>query len=152
MPGTDFSIRGKADRIDLLHDGRLVIYDYKTGNPPSKDVLQHYDRQLPIEALMAELGGFEDVPPTLVSHVAHIGLGRTPRTLETHLVETDENDFRTETISRELARLLSSYQKEDKGYPSRRAMEKVRWDGDYDHLARFGEWDETNPPVTARLS
>ena len=32
LPGTKFSLRGKADRIDRLQDGRLVIYDYKTGN------------------------------------------------------------------------------------------------------------------------
>lgn len=151
LPGTEFSIRGKADRIDILNDGRLAIYDYKTGNPPTADQLQHYDRQLPIEALMAELGAFEDIAARPVAHVTHIGLGRTPKNLQTELVESGKNDFRTETISRELALLLSSYHTSTKGYPSRRAMEKLRWDGDYDHLARFGEWDETVSPTTERL-
>ena len=151
LPGTGFSIRGKADRVDLGSDGRLVIYDYKTGNPPSPEQLRYYDRQLPIEALMAELGGFEDLAARPVSHVVHIGLGRKPKVLRTDLTQGDTADFRTVTISAELARLLSSYDDPDKGYPSRRAMEKLRWDGDYDHLARFGEWDETSDANVERL-
>lgn len=151
LPGTGFSIRGKADRIDRLEKGRLVIYDYKTGTPPSAHVVRHFDRQLPIEAVMAELGGFEGLVREKVSHVTHIGLGRTPVQVEMRLDDSGEIDFRTETILGELVALLSGYDNDTKGYPSRRAMEKVRYDGDYDHLARFGEWDETTSPTTESL-
>ena len=151
IPGTRFSIRGKADRIDLLKDGKLVIFDYKTGAPPTLEELRYFDRQLPIEAVMAEHGGFKEVPAAIVSHVTHIGLGRTPKVQETHLEIGDKLDLRTVTIQAELAQLLNSFDSEDKGYPSRRAMEKVRYEGDYDHLARFGEWDETKEPETVRL-
>ena len=151
VPGTRFSIRGKADRIDRLTNGRLVIFDYKTGTPPTRDSLRYFDRQLPVEAVMAENGGFREIPAAVVSHVTHIGLGRTPVVQETYLELGDDLDLRTVTIQGELAQLLNSFDSESKGYPSRRAMEKVRYEGDYDHLARFGEWDETEDPKTVRL-
>ncbi|MFK7903273.1 MAG: double-strand break repair protein AddB, partial [Nitratireductor sp.] len=31
----DFTLRGRADRIDVMHDGTLSIIDYKTGSAPS---------------------------------------------------------------------------------------------------------------------
>ncbi|KKK48239.1 hypothetical protein LCGC14_3147140, partial [marine sediment metagenome] len=37
LPGTGFTLTGKADRIDQRSDGRLLIYDYKTGAPPTPE-------------------------------------------------------------------------------------------------------------------
>ncbi len=33
VPGLNFTLVGKPDRLDLLEDGRLRIVDYKTGAP-----------------------------------------------------------------------------------------------------------------------
>jgi len=33
------------------------------------------------------------------------------------------------------------------GFPSRRAMQGLTYAGDYDHLARHGEWTDTDPAV-----
>jgi len=33
-----------------------------------------------------------------------------------------------------------------------RAMFETRTEGDYDHLARFGEWDGSTPPTPVALS
>ncbi|MEZ5697428.1 MAG: PD-(D/E)XK nuclease family protein, partial [Sphingomonadaceae bacterium] len=53
---------GKADRIDQLPDGSLVIVDYKTGEPPSaRQAGNGYALQLGTTGLMAELGGFDGV-------------------------------------------------------------------------------------------
>ncbi|MXP13905.1 double-strand break repair protein AddB [Altererythrobacter confluentis] len=55
-------IFGKADRIDTLPGGRLVIVDYKTGGPPSaRQVDAGFSLQLGTIGLMAEHGGFDDV-------------------------------------------------------------------------------------------
>ena len=52
-------LTGKADRIDLLPDGKLGIVDYKTGKPPSaRQVKAGYALQLGLLGLIAEHGGF----------------------------------------------------------------------------------------------
>ena len=141
LPGTEFTLTGKADRIDRLKSGGLVIYDYKTGSPPSHADIRRYDRQLVLEAVMAENGAFEGLSGEKVSHVVHLGVGRTPSEQITQL----EDALETVTVQRELALLLSAFLDPDMGYLSRRAMETVRYAGDYDHLARFGEWDASAP-------
>lgn len=52
-------IRGRADRIDKLADGRLAIVDYKTGEGPNnKQVAAGFAMQLGLVGLIAEKGGF----------------------------------------------------------------------------------------------
>ena len=56
----DFTLTARADRIDVGDDGAVVIYDYKTGKlPAQKHVEELYAPQLPLEAAIAEGGGFE---------------------------------------------------------------------------------------------
>ena len=147
VPNTTFKVSGKADRIDLRGDGALLIYDYKTGGLPSKKEVAAFDRQLLIEAVMAEAGAFEGVPSSPVSEVFHVSIGRSPQQGPLKLGE----DYETGTISAQLADLLVSYDNDYQGYISRRIMEKSRFDGDYDHLARFGEWDGTFPSEPEQL-
>ncbi|MXQ08230.1 double-strand break repair protein AddB [Alphaproteobacteria bacterium GH1-50] len=149
--GNGYTIKGKADRIDLLKDGRLAIFDYKAGGPPSAKRMRYFQRQLLIEAVMAKAGGFKDIDPAEVAFVSHLGLDRKHGEDMHELVAGDELDFRTVTISAELSQLVTAFDNPDKGYPSRRAMEELAWDGDYDHLARYGEWDDTKPATKVLL-
>ncbi len=148
VPGTSFMLAGKADRIDRLHSGGLVIYDYKTGTPPGPKDIRQFDRQLVLEAVMAESGAFQDVPAEMVSHVVHVGVGRSPVTRVTELV----NGFETVTVSAEIALLLSTILKPEFGFVSGRAIETRRFEGSYDHLARFGEWDTSQDAVLEALT
>ena len=148
VPGTKVTLVGTADRIDRLADGTLEILDYKTGSPPSIKEVRFFDRQLLIEAVMAEADAFNDLPAGTVGSVMHIGLGSKPVVAPIPMMETVDQDFRTVTVLAELTDLLASYEVQEQGYISRRAMEKVRFEGDYDHLARFGEWDETMSATT----
>jgi len=56
------TLKGKADRIDLMADGRLAIVDYKTGKAPSdKAVAEGFSLQLGLLALIAQAGGFPGI-------------------------------------------------------------------------------------------
>ncbi|MGB3807413.1 MAG: PD-(D/E)XK nuclease family protein [Erythrobacter sp.] len=54
-------VRGRADRIDRLPDGKLAIVDYKTGGPPTAaQVEAGYALQLGLLGLIARDGEFQD--------------------------------------------------------------------------------------------
>ncbi len=62
LPAQRFTLTGRADRIEQLADGGLVILDYKTGTVPSKKLVDlGLAPQLPLEAAMAEAGAFEGI-------------------------------------------------------------------------------------------
>jgi len=55
------TIKGRADRIDRLPEGRLAIVDYKTGGPPSAAMVEKgFALQLGTIGLMAQAGGIRD--------------------------------------------------------------------------------------------
>ncbi len=137
----DFILKAKADRIDRTASGRYVVYDYKTGSLPTKPQLRYFDKQLLLEALMVEEGAFKTLAAGLVEQVSHIGLGAKPK-FEPVAIEPGE----IQQIRAELLELITKFQSENQGYTSRRAMAEMRFAGNFDHLARFGEWDETQAP------
>ncbi|MBN8632940.1 MAG: double-strand break repair protein AddB [Rhodobacterales bacterium] len=146
LPGTDFTLTGKPDRIDRLSDGRLLLIDYKTGDPPSPDQQKHFDKQLLLLAAMAEGGGFKGLGPAEVARVVYVGLKaelkRSEITLEPGAVAE---------VWAEFGRLIASYARAGQGYTARRALVSVRDVSDYDHLSRFGEWEMTDDPVPEDL-
>lgn len=143
LPESDFTLRAKADRIDRLRSGDLVIYDYKTGSIPSPDKIEHFDKQLLLEAMMVEAGAFAGIGAARVDHAAHIGLGSKPGTQTVELVDDSRHRFAPASVRACLAKLIAAYDDPRQGYVSRRAMEQDAFAADYDHLARLGEWDES---------
>ncbi|PIV74785.1 MAG: double-strand break repair protein AddB [Rhodobacteraceae bacterium CG17_big_fil_post_rev_8_21_14_2_50_65_11] len=139
-----FKLRGTADRIDMTPDGQVLIYDYKTGAPPSPDQEKAFNKQLWLEAAMAGLGAFGET--WQATHIAYIGLGAGGKIMPHAVTQAEIAE-----ITAGFGDLLAHYLDEANGFPSRRAMEQVTFEGDYDHLARFGEWDETQTPVIVRV-
>jgi RecB family exonuclease len=133
-----FTLTAKADRIDVAADGRAYIYDYKTGLPPSPSEQRYFDKQLLLEAAMAENGDFEGLGPALVAEAVYLGLGSKPVTVAAPL--QDESPTQVWEAFRAL---IKAYQDPTQGYTARRAMQSDKTPGDYDQLARFGEWDVT---------
>ena len=156
VPGTDVTLRGTADRIDLHEDGTLVVLDYKTGTAPTDKQIRHYDPQVLIEAAMAEAGAFTDLPAREVSHAGHVQLGSPAkwRLFPLRWDDPKEKQVRLDPdeATQMLQRLLQAYADPDKGFQSRRAMETMGYAFDFDHLARYGEWDISDPATPEKLT
>lgn len=141
-----FTLTAKADRIDRTPQGDLILYDYKTGAPPTKDEQTYFDKQLLLEAAMAEKNGFEGIDPVRVADAIYIGLGTQPKDQPAPLLETPADQ-----VWDEFSKLIAQYLEEGKGFTARRAMQSERDEGLYDQLARFGEWDGTDAPTPETL-
>lgn len=137
----DFTLTGRADRIDRDETGALNIYDYKTGTPPTKKQQARFDKQLLIEAAIAEEGGFDEIDPAPVAAAMFIRAGNPGPDVPAPLV-----DEPTAKVLADLRSLIEAYLDEDQGYSARRMLERDTDAGDYDHLARFGEWDRSAHP------
>ena len=142
IPSIATTLEGRADRIDVDAEARVILYDYKTGSPPTQDQQKHFDKQLLIEAAMVEEGAFAELGPCTVRGAQFIGLGTNPRIEDAPLMDEPPGHILTELVG-----LLGAYLEGDKGYTSRRALYEERESRDYDQLARFGEWDVTDLPV-----
>ena len=143
----DFTLTVKADRIDQDSTGALHIYDYKTGSLPSKDEQRYFDKQLLLEAALAERGAFEGLDPAPVVKAAYIGVGSARKEQPAPLDEEPP-----EKVWQEFDALIRAYFNPQQGYTARRAMFKEADKGDYDQLARFGEWDATQTPTPEDLA
>lgn len=140
IPELGFTLRGVADRIDRNMSGEVQIYDYKTGVPPTDKQQKHFDKQLLIEAAMVEEGAFKAVGAAPVSSATFIGLGNPPKEVDAPLEDEPPRE-----ILENLRTLIAAYLDLDQGFTSRRMMEKVVFEGEFDHLARYGEWDGSDP-------
>ncbi|WP_339949296.1 double-strand break repair protein AddB [uncultured Albimonas sp.] len=137
-PAGEFTLSAMADRIDRQGAGGLAIYDYKSGMPPSEKQIGVYNVQLQLEAAIAEAGGFEGVEAASVTHLEYVGLsgtgaGGTSRVVD--LVKRSAGD-----AWGELAELVTRYDDPAQGYRSRERLPREEFVGDYDQLARHGEW------------
>ena len=145
LPGAEFRLTGRADRIDLMQDGTLAVIDYKTGAVPSiKQVEALLSPQLPLEVAMIRRGGFGSVPAgDPVSDMLYIELkgGRTALKVESRQPKDRTIEELAEDAWKRLEQLVAAYQDEGRGYLSRARVEKERdLNGPYDHLARVKEW------------
>ena len=122
LASLNFILTAKADRIDRDRNGNLHIYDYKTGAPPSRDQQTYYDKQLLLEAAMAERAGFGDLEPASVARAVFIGLGSGGKEADAPL-ETEPPD----QVWAEFHDLIAAYLDPGTDLPSsRRAMESKR--------------------------
>ncbi|MCR9127367.1 MAG: double-strand break repair protein AddB [Rhodobacteraceae bacterium] len=142
LADSGFVLTGTADRIDRDPNGDLHIYDYKTGAVPTTGQQIAFDKQLLLEAAIAEQGGFENLPAAPVARAVFVGLSGTPAEVDAPLVKTP-----VAQIWAEFHALILAFADPGQGFTARRMLEKETDRGVYDHLARFGEWDATDDPT-----
>ncbi len=138
LDGT-FTLTGVADRIDLDADGNAHLFDYKTGTPPSQKEQKYFDKQLYLMAAMIEQGAFGDLAPRQTVHAQYLSLNGSKN------IAADLEQSPSQTVWQEFEALLLQYQNPDQPYTARAKMQKNSDKGDYDHLARYGEWDTDQP-------
>ncbi|HEX3208274.1 MAG TPA: double-strand break repair protein AddB, partial [Geminicoccaceae bacterium] len=140
LDGLDFVLKARADRLERLPDGRLTVIDYKTGAlPKPADVLAGLAPQLPLEAAMVEAGAFRGLEPAAVAELLFWRLKGDETGGE---AQPPSTGAASELAARALAglrRLVAHYDRAETAYPAR-LKPQVAWRGDYDHLARRGEW------------
>jgi inactivated superfamily I helicase/RecB family exonuclease len=145
------TLRARADRVDRRAGGAVAVYDYKSGAVPSPAQIAAFDKQLPLEAAIA-LGGAWDGPEgaltaTAVEELAHVALGGRDAGLAAPL-EGDPATLAAEAWAG-LGRLAGAYADPRRGYLSRARPKRLRDEEPYDHLARYGEWEDGDDPGAA---
>ena len=142
LPDGPFHITAKADRIDVLADGRFEIIDYKTGQAPSMSKVKNHERpQLTLEAAILARGGFAKGDIVLHGAAAQASYwqmsGRMPPAKLTHIaIDAVLRDGVVDMVSR----LITAYRDAKRPYYAH--IRTGRDGGAYDHLARRAEWQK----------
>jgi ATP-dependent helicase/nuclease subunit B len=143
-PGGDFELNAKADRIERRADG-LVIVDYKTGTLPRDTwVKRGLAPQLPLEAAIAEAGGFCGVPAAPVASLEYWRLSGLAVPGELKCIA--EGAAARALIAAALAGLEALIARFDDPTTPYRAVpiaKNAPRYSDYEHLERVKEWRAT---------
>ena len=140
----DFTLTGRADRIERLVDGSIAILDYKTGAPPSQKAVEHgLAPQLPLEAAMVAEGAFgPDLQGRAVDLTYwQISGGASPGRVQQlfrgdgQKVEQAAND-----AAAKLRLLVADFARPERAYLSQPHPGAMPRFSDYAHLSRVLEW------------
>jgi ATP-dependent helicase/nuclease subunit B len=143
-----FTLTAKADRLELDHDNKLHVIDYKTGSvPESKRVMSGRVSQLPLEALIAIRGGFScfSSSPSDVAELSYWQISGRKKPLEERPLRQASKDAAImEALLQEaqegLKALVAWFDKSDSAYLAYPFGRKEIQFDDYEHLIREEEW------------
>jgi len=140
-----FKLKARADRIDEAAGGGLILYDYKTGALPSAThVSKLYAPQLPLEAAIAEAGGFAGLGARTVEDIVYIRASGRQEGGEERPASSDEVAALSAKALEDLQRLVTHFEDPRTPYEVKRRAgaafaSAYRYD-DYAQLARVQEW------------
>ncbi|MEE8295174.1 MAG: double-strand break repair protein AddB [Sphingomonadales bacterium] len=135
-----FRVTATADRVDRKIEGSgLYIIDYKSGVLPSgADMARGKKPQLPLEAVIAEEGGFKDIKAGAVAGLEFWNVGKPGVKLE---IKATSKDLETTILAARagLLALINHFAEEKNPYLAVPDPSGHRF-GDYDPLSRYHEW------------
>ena len=134
-PAGEFMVTAKADRVDVLKNGKINVIDYKTGQAKKlKEVKAGYAPQLPIEGIIASKGGFENLSKAEVEALMYWRLGVEETLITENIEETLAHNEQC------IKDLISIFDFETTPYISRPRAALAPKYSDYEHLSRIKEW------------
>jgi ATP-dependent helicase/nuclease subunit B len=136
-----FTLRCRADRVDVLGSGGAAIIDYKTGKPPSDKQVKTLSPQLPLEGLILAGGGFKEIGARAAEELIYIRFSGDAKPGELRWLK-DVPALMTKAEA-DLTDLITLFAEPDHPYISRIWPFRADQPGDYDHLARVREWSLT---------
>lgn len=145
LPAGPFVLTARADRIEQTDDGRFVVVDFKTGDPPTAANMKAGKApQLPLEALIVQRGGFPGFAAQLLPTALEVMkvTGKAGGVAETSFAGTKEVSLEAliaETEARTRA-LLTRFDQPRTPYRARIGTAKDMRHDDTRHLARVQEW------------
>ncbi|MEQ9315723.1 MAG: PD-(D/E)XK nuclease family protein, partial [Henriciella sp.] len=148
MPDGRFRLTATADRIEKHHDGTLAILDFKSGPPPGEgEVRTGLNPQMPLQAIIAEEGGFADkgISARPVSALTYVQFGskfdarnigdksgnKHPEKPLSEIIEETRAGF---------LNLIGKFADPDHPYISMPRPKWAKYGSDYARLARRDEW------------
>ncbi|WP_290495629.1 double-strand break repair protein AddB [Hyphomonas sp. UBA4494] len=143
VAGQPFTLSATADRIEQTARGDLVIVDFKTGSPPrDKEVATGLSQQMPLQALIAQKGGYDGVPAARVDQLHYVAFKAKPDAFSLggkHNLPTEPADMAT-MAEDGLLRLIEAYREPSSKFLSAPRVKFVKYDNGYNLLARRAEW------------
>lgn len=133
-------LTAKADRIQTYDDGTFEIIDYKTGALPSvKEMISGLSPQLPLEALIAERGGFKEITG-ITKALTYLRLGQGKKASDDGLIASFKKDLDLikEKTHQNLAKLCLKAEDKEYAYTANREHAKEKY-MEYRHLERLTE-------------
>lgn len=142
-PAGPFTLTARADRIDVSASG-LIITDYKSSQTLDnlrRQAEQGTAPQLPLEAAIADAGGFAGVPAARILGLHYISTSGGEPPGQDIPIDGDPMDL-ARAAQDGLARLIAQFDQESTPYRAlRRARFQHKYKYDvYAHLARVQEW------------
>ncbi len=140
--GGRYRLTAKADRIDVLEDGKARLIDYKSGSVPSLNAeTSSYSLQLDLEAAMLEQGGFDGAGPCPVAEVAYLAItGRDPPG-EWKRMKGDPAEAAARALE-ECRALFAAFAKPETPYIATDWSDEPNLERDYGQLSRWREWGQ----------
>ena len=143
VAGQPFTLSATADRIEQTSNGDLIIVDFKTGSPPrDKEVATGLSQQMPLQALIAQKGGYEGVPAARVDQLHYVAFKAKPEAFSLggkHNLPTEPAEM-AELAESGLLRLIEAYREPPSKFLSAPRVKFVKYDNGYNLLARRAEW------------
>jgi len=146
IAGQDFTLRGRADRIDILRDDSFEIIDFKTGSIPAKNEMVNFlAPQMLLEAEILKQKGFAESAAKPTSALTYIKIGAVEHAFKpTGFALPAGMDIKTASaeILVRLQKHVQAYLLSDAQPMHARLLPKASqsFRGAYDHLARIDEW------------